>query len=258
MPPARPGNTRPPDVRMTWADLLFLHWPVDPALLRPLVPEPLELDLHNSTAWVALVPFRMANSRFRGVPNLPGLADFYECNVRTYARYRGLAGVWFFSLDAATTPPVIGGRHLWSLNYVHSRFAVTHHDHTFDYALTRRPGPWAPGSTHVRWTCGKPLSPASPGSLEHFLTERYWLFTKRHGRIMAGEVWHEPWPLHTATVHHLDDTLLHAAGLHVTTAPVALASPSIDVLGWKLRDPQLQHAGPRSNQPRQHPAKVPA
>lgn len=230
----------PPAVRMTWDNLLFLHWRIDPAVMRPLVPPELDLDLHDGAAWIGLVPFRMADCSFRGVPPLPGLANFFECNVRTYARHRGLPGVWFFSLDAQTRLPVFGGRQLWSLNYIHSRFEVKSDGDTTDYRLDRRRGPWPAGRTHVRWQIGAPLPTSTPGSLPHFLTERYWLFTRRRGRILAGEVRHPHWPLHSAELLHVDDTLIAAAGLppSVTSQPpVILASPHIAVEGFALRDP---------------------
>lgn len=235
-PPA-PPNT-PPGVRMSWCDLLFLHWRIDAAALRPLIPEPLEIDTFDGSAWIALVPFRMADTRFRGVPNLATLANFHECNVRTYVRFREHAGVWFFSLDAAHLLPVLGGRWLWSLNYVHSRFHVERDgDGLIDYQLVRRRGPWMPGRSRIAWRLGERLPTARPGSLEHFLTERYWLFTQRRGRIMGGRVWHEPWALRRATVEGLDDTLLGQDGLKVSGEPIAHASDRIDVQGWKLVDP---------------------
>lgn len=222
---------------MSWRDLLFLHWRIDPAALRPLLPEPLEVDTFDGSAWIALVPFRMADTRFSGVPNLPTLGNFHECNVRTYARLNGHAGVWFFSLDAAALLPVLGGRWLWSLNYVHAKFHVEHHaDGRIDYRFVRRRGPWPPGRAQIAWRPGEPLPTAQPGSLEHFLTERYWLFTQRRGQVVAGRVWHEPWPLRRATVLRLDDpnSLVGQDGLTVEGDPLVHASDRIDVLGWKL------------------------
>lgn len=229
-----------PAVRMNWVDLLFLHWRVDQALMRALVPEPLELDLFDGSAWIGLVPFRMEQSKFRGFPPLPGLANFYECNVRTYVRCRGKVGVWFFSLDAQTLLPVLGGRWLWNLNYVYSRFRVSGAGGAFDYRLARRPGPWPDGRTHVSWRVGEPLPTARPGSLEHFLTERYWLFTRRRSggrsKILAGEVRHTPWALRRAELVHLNDTLITAAGVEVSGPPMLLASDRLEVQGFPLQE----------------------
>jgi hypothetical protein len=44
---------------MRWHDLLFLHWPIRPALLRPLIPSPLELDTFEDWGmdWHCTVPY---------------------------------------------------------------------------------------------------------------------------------------------------------------------------------------------------------
>lgn len=227
-----------PGVRMRWDDLLFLHWPVPQAVMRPLVPPSLTLDLFDETAWIALVPFRMEQTRFRGIPDLPGLGSFYECNVRTDvrtkdAKARDVPGVWFFSLDAERLLPVLGGRWLWSLNYIHSRFAVHAHQQRFEYTLTRQRNPEQ--RTRIEWSAGDPIPPSIPGSLEHFLTERYWLFTLRGGRILGGRVEHKPWSLRSATLHTLDDTLMQSARVPVSGQPLAWHSDSISVLGYPLQ-----------------------
>ena len=51
----------------TWHDLLFAHWRLPPARIRPLVPEPFALDLFEDAAWVGVVPFVMTNVAPRGV-----------------------------------------------------------------------------------------------------------------------------------------------------------------------------------------------
>ena len=228
-----------PDVRMNWDNLLFLHWRVDAAVMRELVPRELEIDTFDGSAWIALVPFQMVDCHFSGVPRLPGLANFYECNVRTYVKHRDTRGVWFFSLDAQTLLPVLGGRWMWSLNYIYSSFNVQRDGAVTRYALARRPGPWSAGRTSISWRTGAIMDlpdayDTSKPTLERFLTERYWLFTKRRGAICAGEVRHAPWTLRHVDVLELDDTLVSAAGLQVTGAPIAMASEHLAVEGFAL------------------------
>ena len=59
-------------MRQNWWDLLFLHWPVSPDVLRPVVPPQLELDLFDGTAYVGLVPFTMTGVRPIGLPAVMG------------------------------------------------------------------------------------------------------------------------------------------------------------------------------------------
>src|SRR5687768_11161807 len=81
-----PMPDRPWVMTQTWHDLLFSHWPVDPAMIRAHVPTGLELDLFDGRAWIGVVPFHMTNVAPRAVPALPGLSAFPELNVRTYVR----------------------------------------------------------------------------------------------------------------------------------------------------------------------------
>ncbi|MEZ0371894.1 MAG: DUF2071 domain-containing protein, partial [Candidatus Sericytochromatia bacterium] len=60
----------------SWLDLLFAHWPVPPALLRPLLPEGLALQTWEGQAWIGVVPFRMENVTPRLVPPLPWISAF--------------------------------------------------------------------------------------------------------------------------------------------------------------------------------------
>src|SRR3954470_13859938 len=70
--------------QMNWGKLLFMHWPVAPEALRPLIPERLTIDTFDGAAWVGVVPFTMWGVRPTFVPPIPGLSRFHELNVRTY------------------------------------------------------------------------------------------------------------------------------------------------------------------------------
>ena|SRR5436305_10477289 len=76
-----------------WHELLFAHWPLVPAILRPLVPSVLELDTFEGQCWLGLTPFRMTHVRPRCVPPFPGLSQFPEMNVRTYVIVKGIPGI---------------------------------------------------------------------------------------------------------------------------------------------------------------------
>lgn len=78
---------------------------------------------------------------------------------------------------------------------------------------------------------------AVPGSLEHFLTERYSLFVvDRKGRVRRGDIWHEPWPLQPAQCEfeHLDMTRLARVDLP-EIAPHARFVRDLWVRAWLPR-----------------------
>lgn len=234
-PPRPPG---PPVVRMTWDTLLFLHWPVEAERLRALVPEGVEIDTFDGSAWVGLVPFTMPRFRPLGMP-VPMMASFHECNVRTYVVRDGVPGVWFFSLDAASRLAVWGARTFWHLPYKLAAITLEREGDEIDYRVDRRDGP--PASLRCRWRIGPKRPRTTPGDLDHFLTHRLSLFSRdRRGRIRRGAIDHPPWSLREAEVVSLEDSLLPAAGIEVDrdlerNPPLAWHADPLEVEAWWLR-----------------------
>jgi uncharacterized protein YqjF (DUF2071 family) len=227
-----------------WRDLLFLHWPVPAEQLRPLIPSALDLDLFNGTAYVGLVLFTMKGVRPVGLPAVPWLSSFHETNVRTYVRHgTRRPGVWFFSLDAANAIAVRIARSLFHLGYRHARMFVEHNparrqgeEGSILYAGVRRwPGP-VPASYAVHATPTGKLQPARSDTLDHFLIERYLLYTAKGDYIYEGQVHHTPYPTQSAQLHTLDESLLAAAKIErSTTQPLVHFSPGVDVEIFPLR-----------------------
>jgi uncharacterized protein YqjF (DUF2071 family) len=231
-------------MRQEWRDLLFIHWPIDPEALRPLIPAALELDLFEGMAYVGLVPFTMTGVRPVGLPPIAGLSSFHETNVRTYVRLADRdPGVWFFSLEAANSIAVRLARWLFHLPYHFGRMFLEHESTvdggrspTIIYAGTRRwPGP-LPASSSVRATPTGEIQPAIVGTLEHFLVERYILYTVRKSQLCQGRVHHTPYPLQSANILALDETLLSAAAIkRPAVDPLAHFASGVNVEVFSLR-----------------------
>lgn len=227
-PTRRPDG--PPQGYHRWRTLLFLHWEIDPARLRALVPPELEIDTYDGKAYVGLVPFTMEGIRPAWLPEALSFA-FHETNVRTYVHLRGRdPGVYFFSLDAASTPAVIGARVGWSLPYYRAEMSLEHDGDAVRYRTRRLPPGPRPADASIDWQIGPPLGNAAEGTLTHFFAERYILYAKDGDELLSGRVHHAPYPLHDVRVTSLDQTLLAAAGLSVDGPPMsALYSPGVDV-----------------------------
>ncbi len=203
-----------------WRALLFLHWPVPAAALRPLVPAALDLDLYDGVAYVGLIPFAVEQARPVGAPASLALA-FLETNARTYVHLNGREpGVYFFSLDAASRLAVAGARIGFGLPYFHARMAMRSRDGVVDYAVRRVAGPR--GALAVRYEVGDALGPSAPGTLEHFLIERYLLHVERQGGLWTTQVHHRPYPVYRARVLHLRESLFAADGLPPAPGPPPL------------------------------------
>jgi uncharacterized protein YqjF (DUF2071 family) len=203
-------------MKQTWHDLLFAHWPLSTAVIRPLVPSQLTLDTFDGQCWVGVVPFHMSGIRARGLPPLPGLSRFPELNVRTYVTRGGKPGVYFFSLDAANLPAVWAARAFYHLPYFHAEMSSREIGGSIQYASRRRPGP-AEFRGQYRPTGEVRLR--EKGSLEHWLTERYCLYTTHRGQVLSGEIDHLQWPLQDAAAEFETSTVAAAAGIELPASP---------------------------------------
>jgi uncharacterized protein len=177
----------------TWSRLLFAHWPVDPDAVARQLPPGVEPDVRDGRAWLAIVAFRMLGSRPLLPPRRPVLAPIPELNLRTYVRVDGVPGVWFLSLDAASPFFVRAGRALYGLPYRLARMTTVTSGERVHYLSTRSDACFA-----ASYEPRGPAAPAEGGSLEHFLVERYRLFSRWRGRLITAVVTHEPWLLQPA------------------------------------------------------------
>lgn len=225
---------RPWVMRMRWLDLLFAHWPIEPAALAAIIPPPLELDLFEGQAWLGVVPFRMEDVAPRGVPAIPRFSAFPEINVRTYVRHRGVPGVWFLSLDAASRPTVVGAHRFFHLPYFRAAMSSERDEDAVEYR-SRREDDRAPAAEFVaRYRPTGPAALAEPGSLEAWLTDRWRLFSvDRSGAVYGTSVRHRRWPLQPAAAHIRVNTMARAHGLELPPVePNLLFSRRVNVRGW--------------------------
>jgi len=229
-----PLPSRPWLVHMTWRDLLFAHWPLTFEEVRRVTPAPLELQTFDGHAWVGVIPFVMDLS-LRGVPVLISTP---EINVRTYVSYRGIPGVYFFSLDLASVVGVLGARIGVGLPYWLAKMWARRVPADRGYEVRY-------GSARVAdradfWACYRPqqdderavFSPR-PASLEHFLTERYCLYNVERGKVYRVNIHHVCWPLQRAEAEIARNTMAAANGISLPpNEPVLHFARELDVLCW--------------------------
>jgi uncharacterized protein YqjF (DUF2071 family) len=227
-----PMPQRPWLMTQTWHDLLFAHWRVEPAALAGIVPPQFPLDLFGGEAWVGVVPFRMTNVAPRGVPSLPWISEFPELNLRTYVRVGDRPGIYFFSLDAGSVVAVRAARTLLNLPYYAASMRVTRSADRVEYASARQADP----SVVLTGTYGPTgaAAPPAPGSLDHFLTERYCLYhLDRRGAPYRLDIHHPPWPLQPAQAELFRNTLGAPVGLTLPEPPALLHfARRQDMVAW--------------------------
>ena len=226
-------RARPPGLPImyqTWGELLFMHWPVPPRSLRPLIPEPLGVDTHDAAAWIGLTPFTMWGVRPVFAPALPFLSESHELNVRTYVHLDGVPGVWFFSLDANNPLAVLGARLAFHLPYFGASMGLERHDRVIRFTSRRTDRRGAPAEFEAAWAVGEELGEARPGSLDFFLLERYCLYSAHKGRLYRARIFHRPWTLHSASLLSCRSTMLESQGL-----PAPGGAPLLHQQGESLR-----------------------
>ncbi len=224
-------------MRQVWNDLLFAHWPVSPAVMRPLIPAQFELDIFDGHCWVGVVPFHMTNVRVRALPPVPFTYRFAELNVRTYVVYQGRPGVYFFSLDAASAPAVWAARNFFYLPYFNARMPFKVEGDSVTYSSTRTHRNAPPARFEATYGPTGPVYRARPCSLDDWLTARYCLYTTdRRQRVFRGEIHHQPWPLQPAQATFTTNSMAQAVGITLPDqAPLLHFAKRLEVLIWPLQ-----------------------
>lgn len=233
---------------MNWHELAFLHWPAPASALRPFIPPSLEIDLYpdesgRPAAWLGVVPFTMTGVRARCMPTIPGLSAFHELNMRTYVRMAGAGtheaypGVWFFSLDAAHRLAVAVARRTYYLAYFHADMSLAVRDGRAEYKSVRTHRHAAPAEFEAAYWPSGPVRTSIPGTLEHWLTERYCLYSADpRGRTWRADIHHAPWPLQPAEADVRINTMSGPLRLDLPAVrPLVHFARRLDVVAWTPR-----------------------
>jgi uncharacterized protein YqjF (DUF2071 family) len=228
MSPDPDTNIPRPIMRQDWRDVTFLHWGADPAEIRRLIPPQLEPDVFDGSAWVGLVPFLIENLSTPKGPQIPWVSRFPETNVRTYVvDGAGRRGVWFFSLDAARWPAVIGARAGFGLPYYWAWMSIRRSGSVVRYASRRL----TPGGGRCHLTIGIGDPGLRQSELDIFLTARFRLFAQWRRRLLMTEISHQRWPLQTASVLEIRENLVETAGVaRVAGAPLVHFAAGVDAI----------------------------
>lgn len=220
-------------VGQTWEELLFAHWRLPAGAVQPVVPRELELERFDGSAWIGVTSFRLTAARGRGLLPLPLVSSFLAVNVRTYVRGPdGRPGVWFLGLDVSSRLAVEVARRAFRVPYSRARISLDRSGEWRDVECARIGERGRVFSGRYR-PDGEPFA-AAPGSLEHFLTERFCLYAKDDGGSLRRiEIHHLPWRLQRAEA---EIELTSLSPVDLQGSPVCLFSARQDALIWAPRD----------------------
>jgi hypothetical protein len=222
-----------------WNDLLFAHWPVPVAEIAQLLPEGLEPDVFQGSAWLGVVPFWLDRLKIRGLPAIPGMRSFPDLNVRTYVRdeHTRTPGMYFFSLDATNLLAVTLAHTFFHLPYHWAEMRLDQRSEREFAFYSRRRFAQQPVIFNARYRGLGPtrkLMESKSGTLEHFLMERSSLFTRnRAGQAVRANLHHIPSPLEEAEAEIERNDLAKSIGIELPDIePVLHYSRRLAVYVW--------------------------
>jgi uncharacterized protein YqjF (DUF2071 family) len=220
-----------PVMHQNWENTLFLHWPVAPSVLRPLIPSALDLDTFDDKAWLSITPFHIDDVHPPKFPAFPGLSSFHELNVRTYVTHQGIPGIWFFSLDASKLIPTVAARIFFMIPYFKATIRFLQTTENFAFSLSRS----IPSKAEFKasWKVGTRLRDPDADSLAFFLVERYCAFAAEGNTIYQIRIYHHPWILDEAQVELRSSSMISSLGLpEPASEPLAHFSRSVEAEIW--------------------------
>ncbi|SEG59789.1 hypothetical protein SAMN05421819_3687 [Bryocella elongata] len=204
-----------------WRKLMMVQYAIDPGILAPYLPHGVELDLFRDSAnpaeparcFVSLVGFLFDRVRVKGIA-FPLHTRFPEVNLRFYVKRtetlpsgqielrRGVVFVNEFVPTRNLAVAVIA-KQLYEEPYraLPMRRNISSTAESLDVSYGWRTGRrW-----HTMFAAADPTPhPIAPASVEEFITEHYWGYTRRTtrkpaGRTSAYQVEHPRWqvyPIH--------------------------------------------------------------
>ncbi|HLO91370.1 MAG TPA: DUF2071 domain-containing protein [Lentimicrobium sp.] len=210
-----------------WHNVIYLHWKVETETLRKVVPNELEIDTFNGQAYLSVVPFSVRKLRQRFIIPLPPISDFEELNVRTYVKYNGVPGIYFFSLEASKWAPVVAARFTTRLPYVNSEIW---REEDMYYANSKKFG----FEFHINFKLEE--KEITKDLLTSWLTDRFRLYVKTSGHINCIDVHHHPWVLKPLVLRYLKlNYMIGGFPLSKQAPDLTHFSDGVKVVTWRRK-----------------------
>ena len=170
-------------IAQRWSHVLFLSFRCDADLIQQKIPAELDVDLYDGSAWLSIVPFYMSHIRFRLTPVLP-MVSLWELNLRTYVKYQGRPGIYFFTLDTDSWLGQKIAKYCFHLPYRLRKMKGQVNEECYSFE--------SPGSFKLK---ARPGALVKSDHLDTWLVERYHLYTDTPHCLYRGDVAHAPWKL---------------------------------------------------------------
>lgn len=214
------GKTKKPRnwiISQRWSHVLFLSFRCNPDQIRQKIPRELEVDTADGSAWLSIVPFYMSRIRFPFTPTLP-FGSLWELNLRTYVKYRGRPGIYFFTLDTDNRLGQKIAKYCFHLPYRLRKMNGQVSEGSYCFG--------SPGSFEIKAELGAAIK---SNALDTWLVERYHLYTKSKKHLYRGDVIHESWQLQRVDALSHEDRFSTQFGFDSATDVHARYAELLDV-----------------------------
>jgi uncharacterized protein len=228
----------------SWENLIMANYEVDPQLLQAYLPKGVLLDTFEGKAYVSLVGFMFKRTSLFKIP-IPFLGTFEEVNLRFYVkRVEGdtvKRGVVFIN---ETVPYKIVAYIANKLYKEHYIAIPTKHKIELTSATNKVRYEWKINNhwNHVEVSAGNQVAEMQPNSLEEFIFEHYYGYTRiDEQNSMEYKVNHPKWLVHKVNDYSVDCDFESMYGKdfsylkNLQPDSVFLAQGSPISVGWKRR-----------------------
>jgi uncharacterized protein YqjF (DUF2071 family) len=225
-----------------WENLIMANYAIDPDILNPYLPKGVELDFYEDKAYVSLVGFMFKKTSLFNIP-IPFLGTFEEINLRFYVkRVEGETikrGVVFINETVPYKLVAWLANKLYKEHYIaiptKNQIEVTPLSRSVKY-LWKTNEEW----NHISVNTAVEKEGMLPGSMEEFIFEHYFGYTKVNDQISQEyEVNHPRWlvnKVHDYSIH-CDFTAMYGSDFSFlnTQSPdsVIIAEGSPVTVKWK-------------------------
>lgn len=177
-------------LKAKWNNLILVNYKVSPELLLPYVPKGTQLDAFYGDYYISLVAFIFYNTRVLGLP-IPFHINFEEVNLRFYVRPdydKTKRGVVFLKELVPKKAISLIANTFFKEHYFESKMKHDFLENRYSYFWQSKLN-W----NKISVTINNDFKLPAGASLDEFITEHYWGYTK-YGEITSEyKVWHPQW-----------------------------------------------------------------
>lgn len=197
-----------------WENLIMANYEVNAEVLKPYLPNGVEIDLYKNKMYVSLVGFMFKRTSLFNIP-IPFLGTFEEVNLRFYVkRVEGdiiKRGVVFINETVPYKLVAWLANKLYKENYIavptKNLINDTESSKSIKYEWKKNKG-W----NHLAVNTLKEKEQMLPGSIEEFIFEHYYGYTKLNGLLSQEyKVNHPRWQVNKVIDYsvHCDFTSMY-------------------------------------------------